>query len=187
MSVPPVDEAEPPAKKRRKRPDLAERNRSGHPHPIFPMGKDAGIKHCTACCIDMPLTEFGRDSTVSDGKRAQCKRCAAKQVLKAYRENGGREKQHARRKALAAERYQKLEVIKDVPCADCGGRFPRICMDFDHVRGEKVESISRMIRMAFSWEAILAEIAKCEVVCSNCHRIRTAARGQWYSTEEGAV
>jgi len=59
-------------------------------------------------------------------------------------------------------------------------------MDFDHVRGEKVLSISAMVHKGFSWESILAEIAKCDVVCSNCHRIRTAARGQWYGAAEEA-
>ncbi|MFF6781445.1 hypothetical protein [Streptomyces sp. NPDC012510] len=171
-------------KPRRRRPDLAERNRAGHEHPIFPHGEDAGIKHCTKCCTDKPLEEFPHDRSVAGARRANCKPCASSEVRKYYHESGGREKQHARRKALIAERYTKLDALKDVPCADCGGRFPRVCMDFDHVRGEKIESISRMIRMSYSWENILAEIAKCEVVCSNCHRIRTADRGQWYGAAE---
>lgn len=171
-----------------KRPDLAERNRAVHEHPLSPLGEDAGIKHCTKCCVDKPLEEFPRDRAVSGARRAICKPCASSEVRKYYHENGGRERQHARRKALIAERYVKLDELKDVPCADCGGRFPRVCMDFDHVRGEKIDSISRMIRMSYSWENILDEIAKCEVVCSNCHRIRTAARGQWYgSAVEEAV
>lgn len=163
-----------------KRPDLAERNRAAHEHPLFPHGEDAGIKHCTKCCVDKALEEFPKDRAISNGRRANCRQCASSDVRKRYHESGGREKQHARRKALLAERYAKLEALKDVPCADCQGRFPRVCMDFDHVRGKKIASISKMMRESYSWESILAEIAKCEVVCSNCHRIRTAARGQWY-------
>jgi hypothetical protein len=171
-----------------KRPDLAERNRSVHEHPIFPYGEDAGVKHCTKCCQEKPFDEFPKDRAVTSGRRANCKRCATSEMTRRYRENGGRAKQLARRKALIAARYEELEALKSVPCADCGGRFPRVCMDFDHVRGDKVASISQMIRMSYSWDNILDEIAKCEVVCSNCHRVRTASRGQWHSTLlEGAV
>ena len=64
--------------------------------------------------------------------------------------------------------------VKDVPCADCGGRFPPECMDFDHVRGEKIAGVAQLLKKTA--ERIMSEIAKCEVVCSNCHRIRTKAR-----------
>jgi hypothetical protein len=49
-------------------------------------------------------------------------------------------------------------------------------MDFDHVRGEKLFDVSRMVGPGLSLELIKAEIAKCDVVCANCHRIRTFER-----------
>jgi hypothetical protein len=61
---------------------------------------------------------------------------------------------------------------------DCGGRFPPECMDFDHVRGEKISSVSHMITRNASKNAIFSEIEKCEIVCANCHRIRTKSRLQ---------
>ena len=51
----------------------------------------------------------------------------------------------------------------------------RRVMDFDHVRGEKVANVSS-IWSRKSWEAVLEEVAKCEVVCANCHRLRTWSR-----------
>ena len=45
-------------------------------------------------------------------------------------------------------------------------------MDFDHVRG-KTAGISRLLQANVSMTRLLAEIAKCDLVCSNCHRIRT--------------
>lgn len=46
-------------------------------------------------------------------------------------------------------------------------------MDFDHVRGEKVADLSTMVNQCTTVAAIDAEIAKCDLVCANCHRIRT--------------
>jgi hypothetical protein len=48
-------------------------------------------------------------------------------------------------------------------------------MDFDHVRGEKKFNVAHFIYTG-SYQAVQDEIAKCEVVCSNCHRLRTGAR-----------
>ncbi len=68
-----------------------------------------------------------------------------------------------------------ISEVKSVPCADCGISYPSYVMDFDHLEGTlKLECVSKMT--GFSKEKILAEIAKCEVVCSNCHRIRTFSR-----------
>lgn len=68
-----------------------------------------------------------------------------------------------------------LDHLKDGPCADCKNTFPPVCMDFDHVRGEKVGQLSRMVRK-YGAGALENEIAKCELVCANCHRIRTQKR-----------
>jgi hypothetical protein len=48
-------------------------------------------------------------------------------------------------------------------------------LDFDHLRDKKY-NVSRMIHDGFSWKAIQKEIEKCEVVCANCHRLRTHNR-----------
>lgn len=79
------------------------------------------------------------------------------------------------RKALA-----RLEVIKTKnPCMDCGNRFPPECIDFDHRNpNDKVAGVGHMIASRWSWAKIEAEIAKCDIVCANCHRIRTKKRFQ---------
>ncbi len=48
-------------------------------------------------------------------------------------------------------------------------------MDFDHLRDKKSKksAVGLMAMQEHSMKVILEEIAKCEVVCSNCHRIRT--------------
>jgi hypothetical protein len=69
-----------------------------------------------------------------------------------------------------------INEFKRRPCADCGGEFPPYLMDFDHVTGEKLDNICGMRTRTVERDTILAEIAKCEVVCANCHRARTHAR-----------
>lgn len=65
---------------------------------------------------------------------------------------------------------------------DCGGVFPVCAMDLDHRPGEdKAITPSAMVARGWSDERVQAEIAKCDVVCANCHRIRTAIRGNWHS------
>lgn len=60
---------------------------------------------------------------------------------------------------------------------DCGGSFPGCAMDFDHRPGEiKLFTIARAVAESQSRGAIEAEISKCDIVCSNCHRIRTFNR-----------
>ncbi|HEY4226729.1 MAG TPA: hypothetical protein VGM49_00190 [Candidatus Limnocylindrales bacterium] len=69
-----------------------------------------------------------------------------------------------------------LDQLRSVPCADCGGTFPQCSMDFDHRDpSTKTRAVTQMISNA-SIERILAEAAKCDIVCANCHRLRTFQR-----------
>ena len=60
-------------------------------------------------------------------------------------------------------------------CADCRKKYPHFVMDFDHARGEKKFNISSGVHKC-SMEELQIEIAKCDLVCANCHRIRTHMR-----------
>lgn len=74
---------------------------------------------------------------------------------------------------------EAIAEYKRQPCADCGNKFPPVCMDFDHLpEHQKLFNISTVTNGRSGWtlEDLLTEIAKCEVVCANCHRIRTANR-----------
>lgn len=67
------------------------------------------------------------------------------------------------------------ELKMNNPCKDCGGFFHPAAMDFDHISDDKVKDVSRLVRDS-SLERIKREIEKCDLVCSNCHRIRTYNR-----------
>jgi len=69
------------------------------------------------------------------------------------------------------DRILKIIKIKSKPCMDCGGQFHYSQMDFDHKNGKILE----VARMRYS-PSVFDEIKKCELVCANCHRIRTYQR-----------
>lgn len=69
-----------------------------------------------------------------------------------------------------------IQEQKARPCSDCRMRYPTYVMDFDHRPGTgKVMNVGLLYRLG-SRKLAEAEIAKCDVVCSNCHRIRTHER-----------
>ena len=68
-----------------------------------------------------------------------------------------------------------LEFLASHPCVDCGETDP-IVLEFDHL-ADKAFAISKGLRDR-SWESVRREMAKCDVVCANCHRRRTARRGR---------
>ena len=73
-----------------------------------------------------------------------------------------------------------ISKLKNKPCVDCKGWYEPCQMDFDHRDPkEKVHSISWLAHCRLS--LLLKEIAKCDLVCANCHRLRSAKKGGWYA------
>lgn len=68
-----------------------------------------------------------------------------------------------------------IDAIKSKPCSDCGLCFSPVAMDLDHINDKnKVAAISDMAH--WPQHKILIELKKVEVVCANCHCLRTEAR-----------
>lgn len=89
---------------------------------------------------------------------------------------------HERQLRLALLRRSKayllkrtfLNKFKDVPCADCGIKYPPYVMDLDHRDWKtKINAVSYMTSRNWSLVKIKKEAQKCDIVCANCHRIRT--------------
>ena len=98
----------------------------------------------------------------------------------------------ANRQAIRAKnmrRYYRLSAWMDeqkaAPCLDCGVSYPPHVMDFDHVRGVKISNVSVMLARDATKKRAADEIAKCELVCSNCHRVRTHRRKEAKKTNVG--
>lgn len=82
------------------------------------------------------------------------------------------QKSHSRKNV---ETIRKLKESK--PCMDCGNHYPYPAMQFDHLPGtEKLGNVSTMVSKNYSMVKVMEEISKCDLVCANCHAIRTATR-----------
>ena len=89
-----------------------------------------------------------------------------------YVANAARRKRRVARDNIA----RLLAFFETHACVDCGEDDPLV-LEFDHI-GDKNFTIARALRDR-SWSEVAIEIELCEVVCANCHRRRTARRGEW--------
>jgi hypothetical protein len=70
------------------------------------------------------------------------------------------------------------DIKENTPCTDCLKYYPHYVMDFDHLEGQDKVGIESYLSKTGRIGAMRREIAKCQVVCSNCHRERTYRRAQ---------
>jgi len=69
-----------------------------------------------------------------------------------------------------------MRELKDNPCVDCGGRFHPVAMTFDHRPGTaKVNDLATLAPRGCAG-LFEEELAKCDLVCANCHAVRTYLR-----------
>ena|SRR5579872_3385032 len=118
----------------------------------------------------------------------QCKECFRPYSNAYYRENASRYSEHRRRNARKKRRQNRermLQILSRSACVDCGETDPLV-LEFDHVRGEKVQNVGDLINSLVSWERIEDEIAKCVVRCANCHRRKTGRDFKWFKGDFGA-
>ena len=124
------------------------------------------MKRCTVCEQNRPKEAFAP-------RRAQCHDC----IRAKDRERYYNSKDWARRRAEQRLRYARAKAIvielKKNPCTDCGGTFPPYVMQFDHRDpSQKILTVSERTG-AGHVQSLLAEIERCDLVCANCHAIRT--------------
>lgn len=160
-------------------------------------------KQCTKCKETKPVSEFGRRSASKDGYQWRCRPCRNdeknanrqkhrdegtpydSQIWQANNIDRVKERRVVKKEDPAAPRKERetrgvsrrfLDGMKTMlPCADCGINYPPMSMDWDHLNGdEKNVNVSQGLHLGFL--GILEEIDKCELVCTNCHRVRTAQR-----------
>lgn len=130
---------------------------------------------CSMCKRDKGKKEFHKNKNKPSGFHSLCKECHKVVRRKSYIKN---------KEIISVRQSQKRKEILDYinvnyknrPCTDCKNTYHPECLDFDHLEtGNKINCISRLVR-GYTLKMIEKEILKCELVCANCHRLRTYHR-----------
>lgn len=137
------------------------------------------MKKCTYCKREKELTEFNKNKVKKDGYNELCRECS-NHFSKEYYLNKKDHHKHQVKLRNTRTRVQSKEFIIEYllknPCKDCQITDIRV-LEFDHLpEFNKEFNISDMIHNSCSVAKIKKELLKCEVVCANCHRIRTIER-----------
>ena len=76
----------------------------------------------------------------------------------------------AKRRAAVWKTLQQYK--QSIGCNHCGYNTHPVALQFNHLRDKK-GNISDLVRSDYGWATIWAEVAKCEILCANCHSIVT--------------
>jgi hypothetical protein len=140
-------------------------------------------KICSGCGEERDAERVFAWKNKARGTRQHwCKFCQAEANKTHYQNNKQiyLDRAITRNARVNTENKQRLYAyLSTHPCLDCGQTDIRV-LEFDHVRGDKILDIAKLLDRAISWSTIEAEIAKCEVRCANCHRRKTLERGKWW-------
>jgi hypothetical protein len=135
-------------------------------------------KICSKCKVEKDISFFSLRTDRPGSFRSECQECA-----RGYKRNwaAAPDNEEYRERNLARQDQLRLLVSIKIdnylyshPCVDCG-ETDIVKLQFDHVRGEKIDGVSSMERNGILWPKIEEEIAKCEVRCGNCHKKKTIA------------
>jgi hypothetical protein len=133
------------------------------------------MKQCSSCLQNKPEDSYHKQTRVSGGLQSICKDCRKNLDAKLYKKN--KKRRLIRARIVRHERQKwNIELKDGKECTDCRRAFPYYVLHWDHITNDKVTNVSKMIMQACSKEKILKEIAKCELVCANCHAERTFNR-----------
>jgi hypothetical protein len=135
-----------------------------------------GMKICSSCSLKKAVDEFSRKGNALQSK---CKSCQRTYHRLYYQHNKSRFiEKNRRNKNRQRQRLRGIVLgVKQRPCQDCGGIFHPWVMELDHRAGTKKEAaVANLVSKGCPDARLLEEIEKCDVVCANCHRMRTYRR-----------
>jgi hypothetical protein len=133
---------------------------------------EPAAKRCSTCKQDKPLEAFNRLTKAPDGRQYSCRECNRRYHETNKQRHNAQIRERSRR--LRSEIREWIRgYLSTHPCVDCGETDP-VVLEFDHLR-DKVRNVSGLVTRD-NLRAVQREIAKCEVVCANCHRRRTYRR-----------
>lgn len=120
----------------------------------------------------LPLTSYNVRRASPDGLQNVCRACNRAQAGRYYAQN-----REAHVRVVMARKAETRQTVLEAvgryllshPCVDCGESDVRV-LDFDHREGPGKEAeVMWLAQHGYSFTRVLAEIAKCDVRCRNCH------------------
>lgn len=131
------------------------------------------MKQCYRCKVNKDLSEFSKNVAKSDRLSDQCKSCH--KILRKEHYTKNKSKILLQVKQTKENYFEWYKSLKNKPCKDCGIKYPYYVMEFDHSHSKKFQ-LGSAAKGHYSKQEVLNEISKCELVCANCHRVRTHLR-----------
>lgn len=139
------------------------------------------MKVCCICKRKKIEKNFYKNSSRRDGLQTFCKNCSKKLSHKIYTSLSKKDKEKRIKRVLLLKKRNRQflwDYLKKHPCVDCGLDNP-VVLEFDHLK-DKIGNIAELAHKGCSIQTLSNEIAKCEVRCANCHRIKTAKQFKYY-------
>jgi len=138
---------------------------------VHASGTGGSTRRCTKCEEEKPLEDFSFRSKKANRRHAWCKPCLYARQKAGYEANP--QVQIDRIKRHRHRNRDWMHEVKDCPCMDCGVKYHPAVMEFDHRLGtKKLFNVSVGV-LSRSRRVVLEEMSKCDIVCANCHRMRT--------------
>lgn len=139
------------------------------------------VKQCNRCKETKDISEFFPRSDRKNAFIPYCKLCKRENDRR-YNKNRKPESKRInlekRKLRMETIRNWLYDRLRQKGCKDCGEN-DIVVLEFHHIENKKY-TISHMLRSKMSLDNLKSEVEKCEVVCANCHRRRTAKQFNWY-------
>ena len=140
-------------------------------------------KFCPKCSTEKLIEAFGKNKHKKLGVQDWCKECR-KVYYRKYYKSRDRTKYKQWKLSHKIKRLIHVgEYLKEHPCVDCNEGDP-IVLEFDHRDPKEKKGLISIMIYNSSLQDLNKEIAKCDVVCANCHRRRTAVQLGYYKMLE---
>lgn len=128
------------------------------------------LRRCGTCRQNLPTSLFSKRGGSREGWQHDCKECSKKRHREWQKLN--REIVKNQQKSRRIKKKQELVKRFGAVCLDCGGKFPDCVYDFHHLDPTKKDYYPAFAINQLSFEKMEKELAKCVMLCANCHRIR---------------
>lgn len=134
---------------------------------------DGKLKTCTKCNVEKSTDEFYHQSLQEAKKMPWCKPCKdsyTKEYVSLNKERcaAANTRRRNERKAQLQSRIDGYKLA--LGCKTCGYAGCPSALEAHHPHDDKEYTISYLVKSGFAWDTVLTELAKCEIICANCHR-----------------